>query len=370
MKFGSNPIRLLFVWLLLASGCSNQEVYDGESFAADSPFMRRIEGDAAMVCESARRSLLGQGYLIESSTGEEIRARKAASGGASQNTFIEMNIVCLPESRGGSTLFATGLLSEYALKKSTSAASVGVSALGSISLPIGQSADSLVKVSEETIENKGYYQRFFAAVSSILADMQAAQLAAEAEAPAVEPQTTAVALQAPAVEPQAPAATPAPATETATPVKDVAGVPTPAPVTPVAPQVPATNQPDIPAAAVAAPEVAEAVATEPAIASAVEPPPQQPGTVLEPVPLETIPDRKPVPVATDTGVEDIAPALTLEQILDQEFASPDTMQPATAPAEAQPDPVKHPASTVPEPRPARAPTSGQPATPDPAQELF
>lgn len=80
-----------------------------------------------------------------------------------------MNIVCLPESNG-STVFATGLLSQYDQKKSTSSASVGLAALGSMSLPIGQSADSLVKVSVKTIDDKEFYQRFFAAVTAILRD--------------------------------------------------------------------------------------------------------------------------------------------------------------------------------------------------------
>ena len=84
-----------------------------------------------------------------------------------------MNVVCASDIQG-STVFASGVLSTYELKKSSSAASVGLSAVGSISLPIGQSADSLVKVSEETINDKEFYNRFFAAVDRILGDMRAA----------------------------------------------------------------------------------------------------------------------------------------------------------------------------------------------------
>ena len=152
MKYRSK-ILLFCLCVVLQTGCSSQAVYTGESFAIDSPFKVKVDADVATACESARRSLLGQGYLIESSNSDGVKARKAYRSQDDQNTFIEMTIVCLPETNG-STLFATGVLSGYALKKSTSSASVGLSALGSISLPIGQSADSLVKVSEETINDK------------------------------------------------------------------------------------------------------------------------------------------------------------------------------------------------------------------------
>jgi len=104
----------------MLAACGGQAVYTGESFSSDSPFKLRTDGDVTLACESARRALLGQGYLIDSA----------------------------------------------------SSASVGVSALGSISLPIGQSADSLVKVSEETINDEEFYRRFFAAIRIIISEMQ------------------------------------------------------------------------------------------------------------------------------------------------------------------------------------------------------
>jgi len=193
MKYRSK-ILLLSLCVLLQAACSNKAIYTDESFAYDSLFKLRTDGDVIMACESARRSLLGQGYLIATATSEGVVGRKAYKSEDKQNTFIEMNIVCLPETNG-STVFATGVLSTYALKMSSSSASVGVSAIGSISLPIGQSADSLVKVSEETIDDKDFYRRFFAAVDTILSDMQAGKVAPEPVAEPVAP--------APAVVPDA-----------------------------------------------------------------------------------------------------------------------------------------------------------------------
>jgi hypothetical protein len=183
MKYRSKIPVLLLVVLSLAA-CGKKAVYVDESFSNDSPFKLRVDGDTTLACESARRSLLGQGYLIDLANSDEVKGRKATRG---ENTFIEMNVVCVPES-SGSTIFAAGVLSTYDLKKNSSSASVGLSALGSISLPIGQSVDSLVKVSEETIDDKEFYKRFFTAVDTVLDDMAAGKASAEAvEEPVEEP---------------------------------------------------------------------------------------------------------------------------------------------------------------------------------------
>ena len=173
-----SKLLLLTLCVLLQTACSNNAAYPEESFAYDSLFKLRTDGEVAMACESARRSLLGDGYLIVSANSEGAVGRKAYKSEGKENTFIEMNVVCVPDATG-STVFATGVLSTYTLKMSSSSASVGVSALGSISLPIGQSADSLVKVSEETINDKEFYRRFFVAVDTILGDLKAGKAAAE-----------------------------------------------------------------------------------------------------------------------------------------------------------------------------------------------
>ena len=166
------PVLLLVTCLgALLSGCGSEAVYIDESFANDSPFKLKVAEPAPVACESARRSLLGQGYLIDTTSAEQVKGRKAYRRDDSQNTFIEMNVVCVPD-RKGSTLYTNGVLSTYDLKKSGNSASVGISAVGSISLPIGQSADSLVKIAEETIEDKAFYGRFFAAVSLVLTEME------------------------------------------------------------------------------------------------------------------------------------------------------------------------------------------------------
>ncbi len=344
MKY-SSKILLFCLCVVFQTGCSSQAVYTAESFAIDSPFKVKLDDEVDTACESARRALLGQGYLIESSNSDGIKARKAYKSEDDQNTFIEMTIVCLPE-RNGSTLFATGVLSAYALKKSTSSASVGLSALGSISLPIGQSADSLVKVSEETINDKDFYQRFFAAVDNTLGEMRAGKAAPAPVAPepgpveAVPPATVAGPEPVP-VDVAAPVPpVPAPILAPAAPVTVAEPVPQPAaPVVPAAEPVPAPAAP---------------IATEPGAV----PPQTAPATAAEPIPQQAAP--APVPPAPVPA--QAAPAGSPEPVLRQRQEAPlvtpvqspvalpaAVVAPAAAPAESAPVIVAEP--EAPEPAP-------------------
>ncbi len=266
-----NRFKLLLplIGALALAACAKKAVYVDESFSNDSPFKLRVEGDTTLACESARRSLLGQGYLIELANSDEVKGRKATRG---ENTFIEMNIVCVPENNG-STIFAAGVLSTYDLKKSSSSASVGLSALGSISLPIGQSADSLVKVSEETIDDKEFYKRFFTAVDTVLADMAAGKVSQEPEATPL-----------PAVEPAAAKDAAPPASSTIWPELFPEAGEQAAPVEPA------------PAPVEAAP------GSEPSPAAAA------PGLVHTPAPASPVPETAPLPVAEEAPGSALAPA--------------------------------------------------------------
>jgi hypothetical protein len=291
MKHASKTYAL-YLCIALLGACSKPAVYTTESFASDSPFELKVVDDAATACESARRSLLRQGYLIEKATDENVKGRKGYNSADNPNTFIEMNVVCAPDIRG-STVFANGVLSTYDLKKSSSAASVGLSAVGSISLPIGQSADSLVKVSEETINDKEFYNRFFAAVDRILGDMRAAAKAAE---PVPEP------------EPEP--------------------IPEPGP----APMVAAPE----PAAVQAAPEPGP-VQVAPATATPASAPVQtEPATTPQPVPPESVPMTVPEPGALPATAPEPVPATVTGPTVPEAVAAPDepTFGPASGPVTA------------------------------------
>ena len=73
-----------------------------------------------------------------------------------------IRVVCARESadRKVSWGFVTALQESYALKKSNNSASLGVGAIGSVSLPFTSGSDSMVKVGSATISADGFYDRF------------------------------------------------------------------------------------------------------------------------------------------------------------------------------------------------------------------
>ena len=69
--------------------------------------------------------------------------------------------------------FVTALQDSYALRKTNNSASVGVGAIGSVSLPFSSSSESLVKVGSETIAKDTFYDSFFDLVKRYLVIDQA-----------------------------------------------------------------------------------------------------------------------------------------------------------------------------------------------------
>lgn len=288
--------------VLLQAGCSQQAVYVHESFSTDSPFRLKVGDDVALACESARRSLLGQGYLIDASSSEQVKARKSYRIEGKANTFIEMHVACVADSVG-STLYATGVLSTYDLKKSSNPASVGLAGVGSISLPIGQSADSLVKVSEETIGDNQFYRRFFAVVEFTLEEMREQPPAPEEGVTVIAaPDAAAPPLTVDAVEPEAatlPVAVPEPHRSPAS--TDAQFVESPAPVMPAA-EVPVDDA-QLPASGVIPDDQAVQEMTLPAPAAGVPQAPSVDDTprLLQSLPSDAGPEPEPSAVEGPAG---------------------------------------------------------------------
>ena len=158
--------------LLLGACASNSpsKVPLQETFDSSSTFSRGFDATPAQTCEAARRALLSQGYIAMAKTQELIEGRKSFQPNIETNLEINFRVVCVPQTSDGqvSLGFATALQDRFALKKSASSASVGVGALGSLSLPFASSSDSLVKVGSETISVRSFYDSFFELVESYL----------------------------------------------------------------------------------------------------------------------------------------------------------------------------------------------------------
>lgn len=148
---------------------SKSVVYQHEGFDSVSTFSRSFAVSANETCEAARRALLSQGYLINQANAELVDGRKNFQPSSDNHVQIVFRIVCVADSSGkGSTAFVSALEDRYALKKSNNSASLGVGALGSISLPFYSSDDSLVKVASLTVPAGEFYQRFFMLVERYL----------------------------------------------------------------------------------------------------------------------------------------------------------------------------------------------------------
>ncbi|MCK6188466.1 DUF2242 domain-containing protein [Pseudomonas sp. EYE_354] len=258
-------LRSLGLALVLAgaAGCSSPKtaIYEHESFDDSGTFSRDYPVSDVDACEAARRALLSQGYIITSSDPKLVVGNKSFQQTGETHLQISFNVVCADDGKGKkhSTMFANALQDRYALKKVNNSASLGVGVLGSVSMPIGSTDDSMVKVASETVSAPKFYERYFALVDVFLPqevkaaehipekpkaelgvpEPKAAPLAEKVEAPKEEPTTS---------QPVAPPAEPAPIAPEQAPAPEPAPAPAPAPTNPDLP-APTEAIPPLPASA-------------------------------------------------------------------------------------------------------------------------
>lgn len=246
--FRSIPMRVvgLAVMLAAAAGCSSKKaaIYEHENFDDSGTFSRNYPVTDKQSCEAARRALLSQGYIITSADPKLVSGHKSFQQTGETHMEISFSVVCADDGSEGhhATVFANALQDRYALKKTNNSASLGVGVLGSVSMPIGSSDDSMVKVASETVSSAKFYERFFALVELFLPP-EAKKAAHITEKPKTElgvPEVKAVPAQmaptpTPAAEPApvpAPAAEPAPAETAPTSSEPVVPPAETAPITP------------------------------------------------------------------------------------------------------------------------------------------
>lgn len=285
--FKSFPMRTVGLALVLAAaaGCSSKKaaIYEHENFDDSGTFSRTYPVSDAATCEAGRRALLSQGYIITSSDPKLVSGHKSFQQTGDTHMEISFNLVCAEDGGTGhrATMFANALQDRYALKKTNNSASLGVGVLGSVSMPIGSSDDSMVKVASETVSAAKFYERFFALVELFLPP-EAKKAADNAEKPKTELGIPETKVEPAALMP-APAPAPAPAPEPvapapATPVEEAA----PAPVETI-PTVPEPVAPPSEPAPIA-PESFESAPTTETVTpppSSSLPPPTEP---IQPLP--------------------------------------------------------------------------------------
>lgn len=175
MQKSATYIGLALLTCLQLSACqaTKKTPLHKDDFGNADMFTYSVPGSGKSACEAARRAILSQGYIIAEANESNIRARRKFQSDEETHVEIEFNIVCASNSRGSNsaTIFANAVKDRYSLKKSSSSASLGVGGLGSISLPYGESNESLVKVASETISDAKLYARYFELVERYLDDV-------------------------------------------------------------------------------------------------------------------------------------------------------------------------------------------------------
>jgi hypothetical protein len=276
--FKSIPMRVVGLALVLAAaaGCSSKKaaIYEHENFDDSGTFSRNYPVTDSASCEAARRALLSQGYIITSSDPKLVSGHKSFQQTGENHMEISFSVVCTEDgtTEHHATVFANALQDKYALKKTNNSASLGVGVLGSVSMPIGSSDDSMVKVASETVTSAKFYERFFALVELFLPK--------EVKAAAHIPDKPKTDLGVPEPKP----------------------APAPAPLAPESAPEPAP-----------APEAAKAPEVAPAASEPVAPPP-------EAAPITSTPSAEPAP-----STESITPP-----------ANPSDMSPPSEPIQAMP----------------------------------
>ncbi|MBT2374578.1 DUF2242 domain-containing protein [Pseudomonas fluorescens] len=247
-------LRSLGLALVLAgaAGCSSPKtaIYEHENFDDSGTFSRNYPVSDIAACEAARRALLSQGYIITSSDPKLVSGNKSFQQTGETHLQISFNIVCADDGSADhhATMFANALQDRYALKKVNNSASLGVGVLGSVSMPIGSTDDSMVKVASETVVAPKFYDRYFS-----LVDVFLPQEVKKAEHIPEKPKAD-LGMPEPKVAPvtdkvEAPVAPAVPAVEPAV-SQPVAPPPQAAPITPQetpAPVAPVDTTPTLPA---------------------------------------------------------------------------------------------------------------------------
>lgn len=159
-------LAALAVFILAACGSNrsrSQAAPLGEVFGADDTYSRTYPVAPEVACEATRRALLGQGYIIKLMAPESLEASKHFQPESDIHTQLNVRATCVPQVDNSAIVFINAVQERYALKGQSSSASVGVSMIGSVSVPvpIGGGNANLVRVGSNTVQNQEFYTRLF-----------------------------------------------------------------------------------------------------------------------------------------------------------------------------------------------------------------
>jgi Uncharacterized protein conserved in bacteria (DUF2242) len=168
-------LSLLAPFLIALAACAGkaatQPTYMQDMFSSvSSPYSHDFDASTRETCEASRRALLSQGYMATLPQPDTVDATKNFQPAPDSHVVMSFHVVCTPGENASntSTVYVNAVQDGYTLKKSDTSASVGLSVLGSLSLPIRSNSDSMVKISSETVPPGKFYDRFFNLVGHYL----------------------------------------------------------------------------------------------------------------------------------------------------------------------------------------------------------
>lgn len=166
----ATALGALALWGLAGCSATASKFEVQESFGSVATYSRLFDATPGQTCEASRRALLSQGYIITTAAADLVEGKKSFQPEAESHLQMVVRVVCVPEANDGkvSLGFVTALQDTYVLRKTNNSASVGVGAIGSVSLPFSASSESLVKVGSETISKERFYESFFDLVKRYL----------------------------------------------------------------------------------------------------------------------------------------------------------------------------------------------------------
>jgi len=183
VQFRAVLAALLCAVLLAGCGSPGHSAATQERFGSGNMHSRLFDATPARTCEAGRRALLSQGYFVNVARADLVEGSKSFQPDAESHMQMTIRVVCVPDGGQGSVSlgFVTALQDSYTVKKANNSASLGVPALGSLSLPFMAGSESLVKVGSQTINSEKFYDSFFDIVKGYLRDDPVDEPAAEAK---------------------------------------------------------------------------------------------------------------------------------------------------------------------------------------------
>ena len=160
-------VALLVVQLLAA--CGGPDSYaQREEFAAAARHRRDYAVAAAILCDAARRAMLGDGYVVTRSEDGRLFGGKEFQVDDNRHAILNLYVNC--ESRaGGATLFVTANEEHFDVKATRQSSSIGFPVLAPLYFGTLREADSQVKIRGETVTENAFYERYYRAVQRELA---------------------------------------------------------------------------------------------------------------------------------------------------------------------------------------------------------